>query len=346
MKSDKYPRYWLALHPDVDRPIGGVKQMHRLCEAISLNNRSASLIQDDASFHPGWFNSDVETISRKDWLNLSDLSSSTDVVILPETFLNVYELYAPGIPKIIFNQNGSYTFGTSGSSLWPNPQTVLRLYHHADLLHVLCVSCHDEILLHQGLCIDTDSVSRLVNPIEIDMFHGGECKLKQIAFMPRKNTRDSLIVSSMLAMQPWWADWKLVPIQQKSQKQVAEILMASSAFLAFGHPEGFGLPLAEALASECLLIGYSGLGGRELFDLGATFGTAREVSFGDWYGFVDAVKAMDKSINSQYSEIQIALSKCSRLVRKRYSQAAFQESVNTALLRWENAWRKRFVSPV
>ena len=26
--------YWLALHPDVVRPIGGVKQMHRLAEAL------------------------------------------------------------------------------------------------------------------------------------------------------------------------------------------------------------------------------------------------------------------------------------------------------------------------
>ena len=57
------PRYWLALHPDVHKPIGGVKQMHRLAEAITANGRQATLIQLDAAFHPGWFSSDVNTVS-------------------------------------------------------------------------------------------------------------------------------------------------------------------------------------------------------------------------------------------------------------------------------------------
>ena len=29
-------RYWLALHPDVKGPIGGVKQMHRLAEGLRV----------------------------------------------------------------------------------------------------------------------------------------------------------------------------------------------------------------------------------------------------------------------------------------------------------------------
>ena len=37
-------------------------------------------------------------------------------------------------------------------------------------------------------------------------------------------------------------------------------------FVALGHTEGFGLPLAEALAAGCLVAGYDGGGGRELFD--------------------------------------------------------------------------------
>ena len=36
-------------------------------------------------------------------------------------------------------------------------------------------------------------------------------------------------------------------------------------FLSFGHPEGFGLPAAEAMSCGCLVVGYDGLGGREFF---------------------------------------------------------------------------------
>ena len=35
-------RYWLALHPDIRKPIGGVKQMHRFAEALSACGRQAT----------------------------------------------------------------------------------------------------------------------------------------------------------------------------------------------------------------------------------------------------------------------------------------------------------------
>ena len=41
-------------------------------------------------------------------------------------------------------------------------------------------------------------------------------------------------------------------------------------FLSFGHPEGFGLPITEAMASGYWVIGYHGGGGRELFRFGAS----------------------------------------------------------------------------
>ena len=51
----------------------------------------------------------------------------------------------------------------------------------------------------------------------------------------------------------------------RSEAAVADILRESQVFLSFGHPEGFGLPPAEALACGCLVIGYHGGGGREYF---------------------------------------------------------------------------------
>ena len=77
-------RYWLALHPDIHKPIGGVKQMHRFAEAISACGRQATLIQDDAYFHPGWFQSRVSTISFSAWKQRQDLNPQTDVVVMPD----------------------------------------------------------------------------------------------------------------------------------------------------------------------------------------------------------------------------------------------------------------------
>ena len=60
-------RYWLALHPDIRRPIGGVKQVHRLAEALTHLGREARIIQDNSEFHPGWFKSTVLTVSYSEF---------------------------------------------------------------------------------------------------------------------------------------------------------------------------------------------------------------------------------------------------------------------------------------
>ena len=76
--------------------------MHRLAEALNHLGREAKIIQDNADFHPGWFRSNVNTISHSEFLSLTDLRPDRDVVILPETFLPALPTYAPGLPKIVF----------------------------------------------------------------------------------------------------------------------------------------------------------------------------------------------------------------------------------------------------
>lgn len=334
-------RYWLALHPDLPRPIGGVKQVHRLAEALHACGRQATLLQDDASFHPGWFSSSVPTQAIAEWRARTDLQPWRDVVILPETFLPALESYGPALPKIIFNQNGAYSFGLDPARLRQTPEAVMALYRHPSLVHVLCVSEHDEQLLTTGFRLGPGRVSRLVNPIEPALFHPSGPKRRQIAYMPRKNGRDAAVVVALLQAQPWWSEsgWQLVPIDQRPQAEVAQILQESLMFLAFGHPEGFGLPLAEALASGCALAGYSGLGGRELFALGAERGVALEVAYGDWLGFVEAVAAFDRSLRQQQAAVLQALLAASKAVRSRYSPSAMQASVAAALPRWETHLR-------
>ena len=165
-------RYWLALHPDIRKPIGGVKQMHRFAEALSICGRQAVLIQDDADFHPAWFESQVSTISLAEWKKRKDLHPMRDVVVLPETFLPALTRYRPGLPKLIFNQNGSYSFGGfyQGDGFPERPETVLELYRHRDVKHALCVSKHDEKLLSLGFGLGPQRVSRLTNAIETTVF--------------------------------------------------------------------------------------------------------------------------------------------------------------------------------
>ena len=328
-------RYWVAAHPDLHKPIGGIKQLHRLAEALQVCGRDVALIQDNAAFHPGWFNSCVQAVSFDDFRRMP-LHPSRDVVVLPETFVPAMPRYAPGISKLIFNQNGSYSFGFQPGDGFPKaPSELLQAYRHPDLRHVLCVSESDYHLLQGGFALGPAFVTRLTNPIE-PLFQPASPKHRSVAWMPRKKSgRDGAIVAALLAAQSWFSPWRIQAIQGLPQPGVARVLQQSLVFFAFGFPEGFGLPLAEALACGCYLIGYSGLGGRELFALAASHGAGEEVAFGDWYGFVQALHRFHQRLDRDPQGVAASLKAASKAVRQRYSLAALQDELRAALPRWE-----------
>ena len=127
-----------------------------------------------------------------------------------------------------------------------------------------CVSRYDETFLSSGLGL-TSQKGPHRQPIETHMFSPSQRK-KADCLYTRKNPRDSLILSSLLQSLQWNSNWSLRALSGCTHQEVASAMSESLIFLSFGHPEGFGLPVAEAIASGCAVIGYSGLGGNELFD--------------------------------------------------------------------------------
>lgn len=303
--------------------------MHRVGEAIQACGHEVVLVQEDASFHPGWFRSDLPTSDRQSWFKRTDLIPEKDVVILPETFLPLLPSHKLGLPKILLNQNGTYSFGVVGYP-FPLPLQVLELYRHQDLQQVWCVSENDRRLLSLGLGLPADRVRRLVNGLEPQVCPGGPKQLK-VAFMPRKNKHDVDVVTALLQKQPWWTGWAFEIIENCSHDAVIEALQSSLVFLAFGDKEGFGLPVAEAMACGCAVVGYSGLGGRELFDLAASYGVGVAVEAGDWLGCVQGVERIDHAVRSRQDDLDIRLNAMANAVQKRYSIQEMKRSVAEAI---------------
>ena len=113
-----------------------------------------------------------------------------------------------------------------------------------------------------------------------------------------------------------------------SHHDVLNTLYSSALFLSFGHPEGFGLPIAEALATGTAVIGYSGLGGRELFHIGKSFGVCWEIQFGDYHGFVSAFKQFNRLLTDDQMKVENRLLNASRMVRRFYSMDEMRASVS------------------
>lgn len=325
--------FWFSVYPDIEKPIGGVKQIHRLAECLIALGHNCTLVQGDQNFHPGWFKSSVPTTSLKSFQS-SVHSLESPILVIPETFVAGINNYFPGIPKIIFNQNGSYTFGVPTSKSLPDPAYVISCYKHPDVAHVLCVSEYDRSFLIDSLHLPDNTVTRIFNSIDISPHSSVTSKNPIVCFMRRKNPIHSRIVYSLLKAGTYRLPWRFKSIDNLPHQSVLNILSESLVFLSFGHPEGFGLPVAEAFACGCAVIGYSGLGGNELFELHSNQLVSKKVDYSDFHGFANAFSQFDHHIHSNVSEFMSQLTKSSSATIDLYSRENMIRSVSFFLSRF------------
>ena len=196
----------------------------------------------------------------------------------------------------------------------------------------MCVSEFDYRFLTTGLGLPDSKISLIPNSLDIfprpPSFPASE---KILSYMPRKNPKDSSIVLSLLSRLDCFSSWKVCSINNQSHDSVLSLLDSTSLFLSFGYPEGFGLPLAEAMASRCLVLGYSGLGGRELMNLGADLGTCASVELGDWTSFVEQFLLFDSLLTCHPEFVSHRLDAVSDLVLRKYSSDVSCASVERFL---------------
>ena len=243
-----------VLCPDHNRPSGGVRKLYRHVDVLTEHGWPASILHHRPGFCCTWFDHQTR------------IQYMPDVALTPSDYLVVSEVYGPvihdiqpGVPKVIFNQGCYLTFhGYSLEKKDDDPP-----YLHPDVKAVLVVSEDSRAYLSHvfpGLWIH-----RLRYGIEPSLFRYEAQKKRQIAFMPRRNREAVRQVINALNYGGVLQGFDLAAIDDRDERETADMLRESLLFLSFSEAEGFGLPPAEAMACGCVVVGYHGMGGREFF---------------------------------------------------------------------------------
>ena len=288
---------------------GGVKHIYRQVELLNNNGFNAVLLLKKRA-NQNWFSSKVPVqlspyifkklkyqysnkkmnIFRK--LTLSFLKMFS-VKLEKDAILVFPEIYGPkihqiemGMKKVIFNQNCYYTF--DHFSLFQDMQETP--YLHKDTAAIIVCSQDAQDYLENTFPSATTFRMRL--GIDSEIFSYSENKKRQIAFMPRKLSDDVLQVINILHVRGKLKKWRFLPIENKTEKEVADIMKESAVFLSFNHKEGFGLPPAEAMSCGCYVVGYCGQGGKEYFKPELS----TSVADGDIISFVKSVESVCEQI--------------------------------------------------
>lgn len=323
--------------PDVNRVIGGVKQLYRHVEHLVALGWDAAIVTESPGFRPTWFTSDAPSLSLIESHQRGELKAGNTILLLPETYLGVdlrsfrgFDLSS--LARVVFNQNGYYTYGQGGNSIKDQLQC---FYEATTVLQVLTISEDTHTLLRRNLGLHDQRLSRIVNAIE-PIFCSAKDVENRFHWMPRKNAPEvkSVLMGIQRAGLQYSSGWIGEPLEGLSHDQVAMRLNGARLFLSFGHPEGFGLPIAEAMAAGCWVVGYSGGGGKELF----RFGASEEVAFGDWSAFVQGVQRALLLFAQEPREAELRLQRQSLAVRTLYGYEQEQASIHAAWQRIEKAF--------
>ena len=147
------PKVRVLCLPDLDRPIGGVKQLHRHVEHLVALGWDAAMLTEAPGFRPSWFVSNAPSLSLAGKSARGELDPDQCVLLLPETYVgvdlkNFRGLDLSGMARVVFNQNAYYSYGQIGDQ---TGAALAAFYDNPALLQVLSgVRRHSQLLSAQS----------------------------------------------------------------------------------------------------------------------------------------------------------------------------------------------------
>lgn len=179
-----------------------------------------------------------------------------DVVVFPEAPIVVGVDPAPGARKIIFDQNHFYTYAT-----WTGPLDDYPGWSPAPAVWAVSEESAQVLrALNPAL-----PVTVVPAPVDPDVFAPAADK-SGVALLPKKRPHEAVLLRRLLEQDPRVPAGSVHVLADVDRPEVARVLAGSAVFVALSHTDSFGLPVAEALMSGCLVAGYDGGGGVALFD--------------------------------------------------------------------------------
>jgi hypothetical protein len=319
------PRIYV-LSTDTNVPCGGIKQLYRHVDILNDHGFDASIIHSEKNFRCTWFKNNTPIsclaktqIEKSDYLVVPEILGELFSEAKADGGLNrrLKEFISLSKNTVIFNQNCYLSF--NGYSI--TDSDVNPFWLSKSLIAAIVVS--EDSRQYMNYVFPNIETFRIHNSVDSTLFSYQDEKKKQICFMPRKLRNDVSQVVNILKYRDALGDFKLIPIENKTEREVAQIMKESFMFLSFSYQEGCALPPIEAMMCGCLVIGYDGRGGREYF--------SRHVSFPiEGCNIIEFEKAVEDVIrhhNQNPAVFDEKRKKASEYVRTLYSPEVEREDI-------------------
>jgi hypothetical protein len=223
---------------------GGIKAAFQHVELLNEAGLEAIIASDDGAA-PAWFETKAPVFGLRD-------VRTDDVLVFPENSQHLFQTFASwSNPKLVFCQSPLLACQGMGT---------LSSCADAGISHIMCPS---HTVLHY--CRRRFPGVRLAyTPFYVDhsRFAYAAAKTLQIACVPRKRPNEfRAIVDLFRAGYPQHRSLNWVYLQQASEAQVAQVMGRSAVFLSLARLEAHAMTTLEAMASGCIVAGFTGVAG-------------------------------------------------------------------------------------
>ncbi len=233
--------------PSPDHIAGGIKCIFRMAETLRRLGYDA-VVYERTKTRPKWFENDAPIFGKEIFRPTPD-----QVLVMPEAQPEIFEAFA-GRPqrKVVYCQ--SYVYAAKGVRDGGSfaDYGVSHILCAGRAIYDYCRHRHPNLPLHL-----------VPNGIDPRRFHPRP-KRECIAFIPRKRKVEAVYLRDLFRYNyPEFRDIEWLELDGKSEQDIAEGVGGASVFLVLHRLDSQPLTGLEAMASGCVLAGFTGGGGRE-----------------------------------------------------------------------------------
>jgi hypothetical protein len=298
----------LFICPTINRIMGGIKYVFRMAEVLRRAGYDAIACEGSRA-KPVWFKTDVPVYGR----GMIGRSRNQILVMGEDMPVTLQRCAKRPQRKVMYCQNQYYA-----------AQTATDGGSYADF-GVTDVLCSGRAVV-EYIRLRHPQVRAHLIPCGIDpvLFHPRP-KRECIAYIPRKRRIEATYIRDLFRhLHPEFCDVEWLPLETKTESQVAAALGEASVFLALNKLDGFGLTPIEAMASGCVVAGFTGIGGREYATTANGFWAEEDDFPGCIRQLAAAIRlSRDAAARPAYFEA------CARTVSQ-YTPATFERAVRAA----------------
>lgn len=235
------------LCPPATKINGGIKYIFRMAEALCALGHDAVVFEAHKT-RPNWFASTAPVVGPE-----SLAPHPGQILVLPEDQPEILKTCATWPQrKVVYCQNHFYAaLGVRDGGG----------YADFGVTHILCSS--QTIAAYCRHRHPTIPSSVIPCAVDAALFHPRQ-KHEAIAYLPRKRLVESFYIRDLFRFDH--SEFRDVPwlsLDNTPENRVAETMGGASVFLALNRLDGFGLTPIEAMASGCVVAGFTGIGGRD-----------------------------------------------------------------------------------